>query len=123
MASGGNGVPFVFGVSGLATDLALILAIGRRRLGRLDDVRRRGLGRCRGILPRRGELLGQLGDDRFEGGEFRLQGINSRLETKTIGAGSRVRDTHGDRSYTLDRSETTPVNGHAWCSVASCLCL
>jgi len=58
-------------------------------------------------------LLGQLGDDLLEGGEFRLQGIDSRLEPNTIGAGSRVRDTHGDRSYTLDRRETTPVNGHS----------
>ena len=49
--------PFVFGVSGLANDLALGLTIGGRRLGRLDDVGRRGLGRGRGILPRRRELL------------------------------------------------------------------
>ena len=47
----------MFRVSGLATDLALSLTIGRRRLGRLDDVRGRGLGRRRGILPRRRELL------------------------------------------------------------------
>ena len=45
-------VAFVFGVSGLATDLALSLTIGWRRLGWLDDVRGRGLGRRRRILPR-----------------------------------------------------------------------
>ena len=45
-------LPFVLRVSGLATDLALGLTLGRRRLGRLDDVGRGGLGRRRGILPR-----------------------------------------------------------------------
>ena len=44
-------LPFVLRVSGLAADFALSLTIGRRRLGRLDDVRGRGLGRRRGILP------------------------------------------------------------------------
>ena len=103
---------FVLGMAGLAADAASVLAFGRWRLGRLDDVGGRGLGGGRGVLASRGELLGQLGDDLLEGGEFRLQGIDSRLEPKTIGAGSRVRDTHGDRSYTLDGSGTTTVNGH-----------
>jgi hypothetical protein len=35
-------IPFVFRVARLATDLALSLTIRGRRLGRLDDVRRRG---------------------------------------------------------------------------------
>ena len=59
-------IPFVFRVSGLATDLALSLTIGGRRLGRLDDVRRRGLGGCRGILPRRRELLLEFRDSGLE---------------------------------------------------------
>src|SRR5437660_1310324 len=29
-----------------------------------------------------------------------------------IGAAGRVRDTHGDRSYTPESGGTTPVNGH-----------
>jgi hypothetical protein len=66
-------VPFVFRVSGLATDLALGLTIGWWRLGRLDDVRRRGLGRGRGILPRRRELLLELSDNGLERSEPRLQ--------------------------------------------------
>ena len=59
-------LPFVLRVSGLAADFALSLTIGRRRLGRLDDVRGRGLGRRRGILPRRRELLLELGDSGLE---------------------------------------------------------
>ena len=70
---------FVFGMSGLSADSAMVLALWRWRLGRLDDVGGRGLGGGRGVLARRGELLAQLGDDLFEGGEFRLQGIHSRL--------------------------------------------
>ena len=66
-------VPFVFRVSGLATDLALGLTIGRRRLGRLDDVRGRGLGRRRGILPGRRELLLELGDSGLERSEPRVE--------------------------------------------------
>ena len=50
-------IALVFRVSRLATDLALNLTIGRRRFRRLDDVRGRRLGRGRGILPRRRELL------------------------------------------------------------------
>jgi hypothetical protein len=109
---GWKGGPLVLGMAGLSADAAFVLALWRWRLGGLDDVRGGGLGGGRGIVASRGELLAQLGDDLLEGGEFRLEGIDSRLEPNTIGAGSRVRDTHGDRSYTLDRSKTTPVNGH-----------
>ena len=78
---GREGIPFVLGVSGLAADLALSLTIGGRRLGRLDDVRRRGLGRCRGILPRRRELLLESGDSGLKRSEPRLQSptIRTRL--------------------------------------------
>ena len=50
-------IPFVYRVTGLTTDLASGLTIGRRRLGRLDDIGRGRLGRCRGIFARRRELL------------------------------------------------------------------
>ena len=50
-------IPFVFRVSGLATDFAFCLPFWGRRLGRLDDVGRRRLGRRRGILAGRRELL------------------------------------------------------------------
>src|SRR5205823_1448842 len=109
---GREGGPLVLGVAGLAADAASVLASGRWRLGWLDDVGGRRLGGGRGILPRRGELLAQLDDELLEGGEFRLQGVHSRLELTTIGAVGRVRDAHGGRSYTPDRRGTTPVNGH-----------
>jgi hypothetical protein len=48
---------FVFGVSGLSAGSALVLALGRWRLGRLDDVGGWGLGGRRGILERNSELL------------------------------------------------------------------
>ena len=72
-------IPFVFRVSGLATDLALSLAIGGRRLGRLDDIGRRRLGRCRGILPRRRELLLEPCDSGLECSEFRAPPIADRF--------------------------------------------
>jgi hypothetical protein len=66
-------IPFVFGVSGLATDLALSLTLRRWRLGRLNDVGRRRLGGCRGILPRRRELLLEARDRGLKRGKPRLQ--------------------------------------------------
>jgi hypothetical protein len=75
---GREGDTLVLGMAGLPADSASILAL-RRRLGRLDEVGGRGFGGGRGVLARRGELLAQLGDDLLEGGEFLLQGIDSRL--------------------------------------------
>ena len=63
MTGEGNGIAYVR-VSRLATDLALNLTIGKRRFRRLDDVRGRRLGRGRGILPRRRELLLVFGNRR-----------------------------------------------------------
>jgi hypothetical protein len=76
---GREGGSLVLGMAGLPADAASVLALRRWRLGRLDDVGGRGLGGGRGVLACRGELLAQLGDDLLEGGEFRLQGIDSRL--------------------------------------------
>src|ERR1700730_200165 len=70
----------VFGVSGLSTDAALVLALRRWRLGRLDDVGGRGLGRGRGVLRGRGELCLQLGEGNLEGLQLRLLGLELRLE-------------------------------------------
>ncbi len=102
---------FVLRMAGLSADTAFVLSLWRRRLGWLDDIGGRWLGRGRGVLAGGGELLGKLGDDLLEGGEFRLKGIHSRLGPMAIGAGSRVRDIHDDRSYTPDGGGTTPVNG------------
>ena len=76
---GREGGALVLGMAGLPADAAPVPALRRRRLGRLDDVRRGGLGGSRGIFACRGELLAELGDDVLEGGEFRLQGVDSRL--------------------------------------------
>jgi hypothetical protein len=78
-------IPFVFRVSGLATDFALSLTIGERRLGRLDDVRRRGLGRCRGILPRRRELLLESSDSGLKRREPRFQSPTIRTRLPCLG--------------------------------------
>src|SRR3954464_15038906 len=109
---GREGDAFVLGMAGLSADTAFVLALWRWRLGRLDDVGGRGLGRRRGVLTCRGELPGQLGDDLLEVVEFRLQGIDARLEPRTFGAADLVLGTHGDRSYTPGSMSTTPVNGH-----------
>src|SRR3954453_14789928 len=96
---GGEGDSLVLGVAGLAADAAFVLSLRWRRLGRLDDVGRGGLGGGRGVLACRRELLAQLGDDLLEGGEFRLQGIDSRLEPSAVGAADRVLGSHGARLY------------------------
>src|SRR5206468_7097705 len=85
---------FVLGVPGLAPDPAPVLALRRWRLGRPDDVGRGGLGGGGGVLARRGELPARLGNDLLDGGEFRLQGIHSRLEATTIRAVGRVLGSH-----------------------------
>ena len=71
-------LPFVFRVSGLATDLAVSLPIGGRRLGRFDDIGRGRLGRCRGILPGRRELLLEPCDCGLERSEPRRQSATIR---------------------------------------------
>ena len=84
-------ISFVFGVSGLTTDLALSLTFGRRRLGRLDDVGGGRLGRCRGILPRRRELLLERRDGGLDRSEplilsiqLGLLGVQLGLQARTI---------------------------------------
>src|SRR5947209_2508409 len=109
---GPEGGALVLGMAGLPADAAPVLALRRRRLGRLHDVGGRWLGGGGGVLAGRGELLAQLGDALLQSGEFRLQGVDSRLEPSAVGAAGRVRDTHGDRSYTPESGGTTPVNGH-----------
>src|SRR4051812_20412366 len=109
---GGERGAFVLGVPGLAPDPAPVLALRRWRLGRLDDVGGGGLGGGGGVLARRGEVPTQLGDDLLGGGEFRLQGVHTRLQASTIGAAGRVLGSHGDRLYTTCSSRTTTVNGH-----------
>jgi hypothetical protein len=109
---GREGDAFVLGMAGLPANAAFVLALRWRRLGWLDEVGGRGLGRRRGVLARRGELLAQLGDDLLEGGEFRLQDIHSRLEPSAIGAADRVLGSHGGLFYMPCDKGTTPVNGH-----------
>ena len=78
---------FVFGMTGLATNLAFLLP--RRRRGRrgLDDVRGRRLGRSRGILTRRGELFLQTRDGR-------LQVLDLLLQALAMGTGIRCSCFH-----------------------------
>src|SRR3954469_25708460 len=116
---GREGGAFVLGMSGLSTDSALGLALRRWRLGRLDDVGGRGLGGGRGVLAGRGQLLAQSGDDLLEGGEFGLQGLDSRLQPSAIGAVGQVLGSPGGLSYRLRIWVTTTVNGHAARNTAS----
>src|SRR3954471_17554811 len=109
---GREGDALVLGMPGLSARLTSVLTFRRWCLGRLDDVGGRGLGGGRGVLARRGELLAELGDDQLEGGEFRFQGIDSRLESSAIGAADSVLGSHGTRSYMPCNGRTTTVNGH-----------
>ena len=83
----------VCGMSLLAAGPAALLAGGRLRLGRLDDVRGGRLGGVRGILARRGELFLQLLDGGLEGRELRAQGVNFGLQPLAIGTSSKLRLT------------------------------
>ena len=98
--------PFVFGVSGLSADAALVLALWQWWLGRLDDIGGRRLGRRRRILPRRGELRLELGESRLEGLQLRLLSLQLRLlslqlrlQPKAIRTMRWGFNSHGDRFY------------------------
>src|SRR5258705_6716756 len=105
--------PFVFGVSGVSADAALVLALWQWWLGRLDDIGGRRLGRRRRILPRRGELRLELGESRLEGLQLRLlslqprllslqlrlKNLQLRLQPKAIRTMKWGVNSHGDRFY------------------------
>jgi hypothetical protein len=88
--------PFMPRVSGLATDFAPILAFGRRRLWRLDDIGRGGLGGGRGILAGRRELLLKSSDGGLERSNPRLQAPTIRTRLPCLGF-------HGGLCYIIDR--------------------
>src|SRR5262249_23354765 len=96
---------------------APLLAGGRRRLGWLDDVRRGRLGRVRGILAGRGELLLQLLDSGLEGGELSAQGVDLSLQPLAIGTRRHRIGFHGSRVYTNCNSDSTLGTATAFCKV------
>ena len=103
---------FVLGVTRLPADAASLLALRRGWFGRLDDVRRRWLGRGRGILPRRGELLLETSDSGLEHLQPRLLGVQLRLQAPTVRARLPCLGSHDGLCYILGREYTTPVNGY-----------
>lgn len=103
----------VLGMAGLPAEALFVLATRWRGLGRLDEVGRRGRGG--GVLACRGALPAELGDDQHEGGEFCLQGIDSRLEPSAIGAADRAVDSHGGVFYMPGNKGSTPMKGHFHC--------
>jgi hypothetical protein len=107
-------ISFVLGVSGLATNLALSLTIGRRRLGRLDDIRRRRLGRCPGILPRRRELLLESSDCGLERRKSPLLSFQLRTQSRAILTRLPCLGFHGSLCYVTGSNFAiaVPVNGY-----------
>ena len=103
---------FVLGMTRLPADAASLLALRRGWFGRLDDVRRRWLGRGRGILPRRSELLLETSDSGLERLQPRLLGVQLRLQAPTVRAKLPCLGSHGGLCYILGREYTTPVNGY-----------
>ena len=79
----------------------------------LDDVGGRRLGRGRGILPRRGELLLETSNGALEHLQTRLLGVQLRLQAPTVRARLPCLGSHDGLCYTHRREYTTPVNGHA----------
>ena len=107
-----EGGAFVLWVTGLPADAAPLLALRRCRFGRLDDVGGRRLGRGRGILPRRGELLLETSNGALEHLQTRLLGVQLRLQAPTVRARLPCLGSHDGLCYTHRREYTTPVNGH-----------
>ena len=97
----------VRGVSRLAAALASRLAGWRLRLGGLDDVGGRRLGRVGGILQRRGELLLQLLDDGLESDELRRKSLDFGLQPLAIGTRRHRIGIHGRRIYTTCDGDST----------------
>ena len=108
-----EGGAFVLWVTGLPADAAPLLALRRCRFGRLDDVGGRRLGRGRGILPRRGELLLETSNGALEHLQTRLLGVQLRLQAPTVRARLPCLGSRDGLCYTHRREYTTPVNGHA----------
>jgi hypothetical protein len=75
LVSGEQGA-FVQGMARLATGFAFVPS-SRQSRGRLDDVRRGGLGGSRGVFPRGGELLLQTSHGRLQLLELHLQPLAS----------------------------------------------
>src|SRR5208282_1131107 len=111
-----EGGAFVLGVTGLPADAAPLLALRRCRLGRLDDVGGRRLGRGRGILPRSGELLLETSDGALEHLQPRLLGVQLRLQAPTVRARLPCLGSHDGLCYKHRGEYTTPVNGYAPCT-------
>ena len=114
-----EGGAFVLWVTGLPADAAPLLALRRCRFGRLDDVGGRRLGRGRGILPRRGELLLETSNGALEHLQTRLLGVQLRLQAPTVRARLPCLGSHDGLCYTHRREYTTPVNGHMSSKVAT----
>ena len=80
--------PFVFGVSGLSADVAVVLSGRRLGFGRLDDVGGGRLGGGRGVLAGSRQLRLELCDGGLELGNGRRQRIDLRLQAGAVGTGS-----------------------------------
>ena len=99
--------PLVRGVSRLAAGLAPRLTGWRLRLGGLDDVGGRRLGRVGGVLEGRGQLLLQLLDGGLESDELSAQGVNFGLQPLAIGTRRHCFGIHGRRIYTTCARRST----------------
>jgi len=75
----------VLDVPGLAAARAAVLSRGRRRLGRLDEVRGRWFGGGRGVLAGGRELRLDLGQGGLESSDGRRQRLDLRLQPLAIG--------------------------------------
>ena len=112
MASGGKAMRSCLGWPGCPPMRRLSWPCDGGGLGGLTMSEDGGLDEVEESFARRGELLAQLGDDLLEGGEFRLQDVDSRLEPTAVGTADRVLGSHGGLFYIPADKGSTPVNGH-----------
>ena len=81
--------PLMMRMPGLAARRALGVAVGRGRLGGLDDVGGRRFGRGRGVLAGLGQLFLELEDSELQGGELGTEVLQLLLQLLAIATGRR----------------------------------
>ena len=77
----------MLGMTGLPTAGAGCFLVGGRGLGRLDDVRRRGLGRSRGVLVGSSKPFLKLSDSRFQLVDLSTLGLELSLQAPATRTG------------------------------------
>src|SRR3954447_18685810 len=99
-------------MTGLPAALAFDLSLGRRGLGRLDEVRGRWLGGGGRIFARGGQLRLHLAQGGLEFGNFGRERIDLRLQPFAVGTRGSGFDSHAALFYDFPDRWQYSVNRH-----------